>query len=274
MRSIRSLTLFVTAVVIGVATLAGPVVAQTTLENASAKYREDLSEGNPADLWVARGQEMWKEPRGPKKVSFESCDLGLGPGVVKGAYAQLPRWFPDAKRVMDLETRLVWCMVEQQGYTHAEATKQTFGNGSSHRSDLEALTAYVAKESDGVKMNVSLADPHVKEMYDIGKKAFFYHAGTHDFACATCHAEDNVRIRLQYLPNLTKPEGAQKAYTSWPAYRVAQGETRTFQWRLHDCFRQQRFPDLVYGSDLSIALTTYLAASANGAVYAGPGIKL
>ncbi len=125
-----------------------------------------------------------------------------------------------------------------------------------------------------MKMNVSLADPHVKEMYDIGKKAFFYHAGTHDFACATCHASDDLRIRLQYLPNLTKPAGAQKAYTTWPAYRVAQGETRSFQWRLHDCFRQQRFPDLIYGSDLSIALTTYLAASANGAVYVGPGIKL
>ncbi len=274
MPSIRSLRLIVGAAAIGVATLAGPAFAQTTLENASAKYRQDLADGNPADLWVARGQEMWKEPRGPKKVSFESCDLGLGPGVVKGAYAQLPRWFADAGRVMDLETRLVWCMVNQQGYTHAEATKVTFGNGARHRSDLEALTAYVAKQSDGVKMNVSLADPHVREMYDVGKKAFFYHAGTHDFACATCHAVDDVRIRLQYLPNLTKPAGAQKAYTTWPAYRVAQGETRTFQWRLHDCFRQQRFPDLIYGSDLSIALTTYLAASANGAVYAGPGIKL
>ncbi|MGE5089265.1 MAG: sulfur oxidation c-type cytochrome SoxA, partial [Candidatus Levyibacteriota bacterium] len=162
MPSIRSLSLIVAAAAIGVATLAGSAVAQTTLENASAKYREDLSEGNPADLWVARGEEMWKQPRGPKKVSFEACDLGLGPGVVKGAYAQLPRWFPDASRVMDLETRLVWCMVNQQGYTQAEATRQTFGNGNRHRSDLEALTAYVAKQSDGVKMNVSLADPHVR----------------------------------------------------------------------------------------------------------------
>ncbi len=136
MPSIRSLRLIMGAVAIGAAMLAGPVVAQTTLENASAKYRQDLAEGNPADLWVARGQEMWTQPRGPKKVSFESCDLGQGPGVVKGAYATLPRYFPDAGRVMDLETRLVWCMVNQQGYTHAEATKLTFGNGSRHRSDL------------------------------------------------------------------------------------------------------------------------------------------
>jgi sulfur-oxidizing protein SoxA len=48
---------------------------------------------------------------------------------------------------------------------------------------------------------------------------------------------------------------------------------RTFQWRLNDCFRQQRFPELVFGSDASIALTAYLAGRANGAEYRGPAIK-
>ena len=106
-------------------------------------------------------------------------------------------------------------------------------------------------------MNVALDEPHVRDMYRLGEKMFFYRGGTHDFACATCHGEDGKRIRLQDLPNLTKTEGAQKAYTTWPAYRVSQGELRTFQWRLNDCFRQQRFPELVFGSDASIALTTY-----------------
>ena len=34
-----------------------------------------------------RGEELWKQKRGPKSESLEQCDLGLGPGVVKGAYA-------------------------------------------------------------------------------------------------------------------------------------------------------------------------------------------
>jgi sulfur-oxidizing protein SoxA len=110
-------------------------------------------------------------------------------------------------------------------------------------------------------------------MYALGEKMFFYRGGTHDFACATCHGDDGKRIRLQDLPNLTTREGAQKAYTSWPAYRVSQGELRTFEWRLNDCFRQQRFPELAYDSDAAIALTTYLAYNANGAPYEGPGIK-
>jgi sulfur-oxidizing protein SoxA len=78
---------------------------------------------------------------------------------------------------------------------------------------------------------------------------------------------------LQDLPNLTTTTGAQKAYTTWPAYRVSQGELRSFQWRLNDCFRQQRFPELEYASDASIALTMFLARNANGATFDAPGIK-
>jgi L-cysteine S-thiosulfotransferase len=258
------------------ATALAAVMSAALAESTSdeiAKYREALQDGNPAELWEARGEEMWKAPRGPNKVSFASCDLGLGPGVVKGAYAELPRYFPDAKRVMDLETRLVYCMVSQQGYSESDALRNTFGNGSVHRSDLEALAAYVTSQSRGVAMNVALDEPHMHDMYRLGEKMFYYRGGTHDFACATCHGDDGKRIRLQDLPNLTKIEGAQKAYTTWPAYRVSQGELRTFQWRLNDCFRQQRFPELEFGSDASIALTAYLAGRANGAAYDGPAIK-
>jgi len=266
------LGLGVTAAVVTLAVTPGAAWAQDRTADEIAKYREALQDGNPAELYEARGEEMWTQPRGPKRVAFTRCDLGLGPGVVHGAYAQMPRYFADADRVLDLEGRLVWCMVNQQGYAPAEATKTPFGNGS-QRSDLEALTAYVVGQSRGVKMNVPLDHPRTREMYALGEKIFFYRGGTHDFACATCHGEDAKRIRLQDLPNLTTREGAQKAYTTWPAYRVSQGELRTFEWRLNDCFRQQRFPDLAYDADAAIALTTYLARNANGADYAGPGIK-
>ena len=255
------------------AVAASVAFAQGSTADAIAKYREALQDGNPAELWEARGEELWKTPRGPKKVAFTACDLGLGAGVVKGAYAQMPRYFADADRVMDLESRLVWCMVEQQGYTQEQATKVPFGDGSAKRSDLEALAAYVVGQSRGVPMRVSLDHPKMKTMYALGEKMFYFRGGPHDFACATCHGEDGKRIRLQDLPNLTTKEGAQKAYTTWPAYRVSQGELRTFQWRLYDCFRQQRFPELVYGSDASIALTTFLARNANGAAFDAPAIK-
>ncbi len=55
---------------------------------------------------------------------------------------------------------------------------------------------------------------------------------------------------------------------------MSQGEFRTMQWRMNDCFRQQRFPEPKYGSDTVTALLSYLAAQRQlAAPYQGPGIK-
>ena len=266
--------LLVAAIAPSVLAQGSPVVlAQGSTAEGIAKYREALREGNPAELWEVRGEALWREKRGPKQATLEGCDLGLGAGVVKGAYAQLPRYFADGDRVMDLETRLVWCMIKLQGYTESDAKKNAFGSGNDKKSDLEALAAYIVSESRGVPMKVPQLHAKEVEAYRIGEKLFFFRGGTHDFSCATCHGDEGKRIRLQDLPNLMTAEGAQKAYTTWPAYRVSQGELRTFEWRLYDCFRQQRFPELVFGSEAAIALTMYLARNANGAPYDGPAIK-
>jgi sulfur-oxidizing protein SoxA len=254
------------------ATLCTPIVFGQNAADEIEKYRQALQDGNPAELWEARGEGMWKQPRGPKKVSFEQCDLGVGPGIVKGAYAKLPRYFADADRVMDLETRLVHCMVTQQGFTPEDAKRNPFGSAD-RKADMEALVAYVTSESKGVKMDVPMRHAKEREAYALGEKIFYFRGGPYDFSCATCHGADNQRIRLQDLPNLTKPEGAQRGYTTWPAYRVSQGELRTFQWRLYDCFRQQRFPELEFASEASVALTTFLAKNANGAAFNAPAIK-
>ncbi|MBL0140876.1 MAG: sulfur oxidation c-type cytochrome SoxA [Betaproteobacteria bacterium] len=236
------------------------------------RYRQALSDGNPAELWEARGEGIWKETRGPKGATLEKCDLGLGPGVVKGAYAELPRYFADSGKVEDLESRLVTCMVTLQGFTPEQAKKDPFG-GPGKKVPMDALVAFITSESRGVTMNVKTNHPKETEAYEIGKKIFFHRGGPYDFGCSTCHGVDNIRIRLQDLPNLTKQADAQRAYTSWPAYRVSQGEVRSFQWRLEDCFRQQRFPHLEFTSEASIALTMFLAKNANGAPFNAPAIK-
>ena len=269
------------AAAVFVASLTGALVASTSSAQSTngdatvkeiEKYRQALSDGNPAELWEARGEDLWKQKRGPNKVSFEQCDIGLGPGKVKGAYAVLPKYFADTDKVEDLESRLVTCMVMLQGHNYEAARKNPFGSPE-RKSDIEALVAYVTAEARGMKMNVAGNHPKEKEAYDIGKAMFFHRGGPHDFGCVTCHGADNQRIRLQDLPNLTRKEPAQRAYTSWPAYRVSQGELRSFQWRLFDCFRQQRFPELEFTSQGSIALTMYLAKNANGGVLSAPSIK-
>ncbi len=248
------------------------VQAASDATDEIAKYREMISDGNPADFDEMRGENLWKKPSGPKKVSMQKCDLGKGSGIVKGAYAELPKFFPDTDRVQDLESRLVSCMTTLQGIPEKEITTKPFG-GDNYKPDIESYVAYVVGQSKGVKMNVSLNHPKEKEAYEIGKRIFFYRAGPYDFACATCHTQDKIRIRMQDLPNFNKAKDSQAAYVSWPAYRVSQGLFRSFQWRLNDCFRQQRFPEPQYVSELTIDLAMFMARNANDAIYAGPGLK-
>jgi sulfur-oxidizing protein SoxA len=260
------------SVVAGCAVGAGIASAQSSSEDAIAEYRAMFGDENPAELWEMRGEDLWKTPRGPKNAALTGCDLGLGPGVIEGAYAQLPRWFEDVHQVQDLESRLVTCMVELQGFTRDEVLKITFGDGSK-KSDLEALVAYIVNASRDVPINLPMKHPAEQAAYRLGEGVFYYRAGPHDFACVTCHGEAGKRIRLQALPKLTEPEGAQSAYTTWPTYRVSQGELRTMEWRLQDCFRQQRLPQLRFGSDVAIGLTMFLAKNAEGGKMAAPGLK-
>jgi L-cysteine S-thiosulfotransferase len=238
-----------------------------------SEYRAMFGDDNPAELWELRGQELWTSARGPNKVALSAaCDFGLGAGVIKGAYAQLPRYFADTKRVQDMESRLLTCMVKQQGFTEADVLKNRFGDGD-RKSDLEALSAYIVDQSRGVAISLPMKRAEERKAFEDGKAIFYYRAGTHDFSCATCHGTPDKRIRLQRLPDLASAEGARDSYTAWPAYRISQGEVRTMEWRLGDCFRQQRLPELSYGSEAAIALTMFLAKTAEGGVMAAPGLK-
>ncbi|THD02123.1 sulfur oxidation c-type cytochrome SoxA [Panacagrimonas perspica] len=238
-----------------------------------SQYREMLGEGNPAELVEMQGEELWSAARGPKNKPLSACDLGLGAGVVAGAYASLPRYFKDAGRVMDLETRLAWCMNDIQGLSESAVTARPFSVQGQTATDLEALTAWIAGQSRGKV--ISVPQKHAKEQaaFAEGKRLFNYRAGPYDFSCAGCHSQSSKRIRLTVLPNLTTQEGAANAYRSWPAYRVSQGALRTMQWRMVDCARQQRLPELIFGSPAAVSLLTYLGATANGGIMDAPGIK-
>src|SRR4029079_7592462 len=88
--------------------LAGPAAAQAqdATERELERYRKMLKDdpwSNPAMLDADRGEALWKEKRGPKNVSLGACDLGKARGEVDGAFADLPRFFADTNRVMDME---------------------------------------------------------------------------------------------------------------------------------------------------------------------------
>lgn len=265
----RTTKILIAAVLTGMTAVA--VWAQKSTAEGIAEYRAMLADGNPAELFEAKGQELWKQPRGPNKKSLEQCDLGKGPGVVKGAFVELPRYFPDTKRVQDMESRLLTCMETLQGFNAAEIAKTPFDKGE--QNTVTALAAWISGESRGMKFNLPQDQAQEKTMYEVGKRLFFGRGGSHDFACATCHSVEGKRIRLQDLPNLTKNPGAGAGFGAWPAYRVSNGQLWGMQRRLNDCYRQQRFPAPKFGSDATIALGVYMGVNGKGSESIAPALK-
>ena len=152
-------------------------------EAAIARYREMIADGNPAELVAGQGEELWKTKRGQKNASLEQCDLGLGPGVLNGASAKLPRYFKDTGRVQDLETRLLTCMETLQGIDPKTVIDAKWLKGE--RGTMAALVAYVVTQSNGQKIAIDMKPPQMKKMYELGKMAFYHRSGPMDFSCIT-----------------------------------------------------------------------------------------
>lgn len=229
-----------------------------------------LMPDNPAYDAVEEGEKLFKQQRGPNNVSLEKCDFGKGPGVLKGAYVEMPRYFADTGKVMDMEARLVHCMKTLQGFTNdAPQIKQRHGSNT----DVMKLMTYVAVQSNGMPWKPPMKHPMEKAMRDAGKVLFYRRSGTMDFSCATCHtSEPGTRIRASVLPTVKSKEEWTKA-VSWPAYRTTQEHVRSSQHRILECLWQMRYPNIMADSDVNIALLSYWTDAARGQPALLPDLK-
>lgn len=257
--------------------VASPLRAQDAeTDKAIEKYRAMLREdpwSNPGYLDADRGEALWTTAAGPKNATLEQCDLGKGPGKVEGAFAELPRFFADAGRVMDAETRILWCMEQLQGISAADYVKRPHPGGGQPVKDLGAIATWVASKSSGQRFAAPLSHAKEREAAALGETLFYRRSGPFDFACATCHANSGLRIRLQGLPYLAEKKEAAKVVGEWPAYRVSTTHVMTMQHRLYDCYWQMRMPELQLGSEASVALVAFLTRQAEGGEISAPGLK-
>lgn len=242
-----------------------------------AEYRAALADkdGNPGSLIIDKGEMLFKAKGGPKNETLEKCDFGLGAGKLKGAYAQLPRYFKDTKRVQDMESRLMTCMITLQGLEESEIKKKLFADQrfNEDNTPLEAMAAYVAAQSDGMALNPPMKHPMEKEAVKVGEAIFWNRYGPMDFSCATCHSQDEKRVRLQALVNHSNQKDIQATVSTWPTYRVSHGAVRNMQHRMWDCHWQMRLPDIDYGSPAAVAIIAFQADKARGVKFDLPGMK-
>lgn len=269
-------SLWVAAILAGCFAHGAAGIAQDATEKALEKYRSMMAAdpwSNPAMLDVDRGEVLWKKRAGPRNASLETCDLGKGRGKVEGAFAEMPRYFRDARRVMDVEARIIWCMEKIQGVDRKILLEQPFPASGQPVGDVGAIATYLASKSAGKALAPRQQNAAEKQALALGTRIFHRRMGPMDFSCATCHSEAGKRIRLQSLPNLTNAEETSKVVGEWPAYRVSTSHVMTMSHRLYDCFWQMRLPRLEPGSEIAVALISYLTNTAQGGLVSAPGLK-
>ncbi|WP_026234665.1 sulfur oxidation c-type cytochrome SoxA [Calidithermus timidus] len=206
----------------------------------------------PTELVTEQGKEVFLR-KGPSGKSMEACDFGLGPGIIKGAMARLPRYFPDSQRVDDLDTRIVYCMTQVQGFKPEEVK----------RSDVVAAAFYIASQSSGEQVRVTVSTPQEQALYALGEKLFYARSGKRDVGCATCHV-DYVGRRagpLFYADVL----GEDHSWTHWPAYRYSNDQSWTMEDRIRACYGNLGHPRPDFYSAPIIALELFMAQKSNGA---------
>jgi len=250
-------------------------VLQGLIEEADSSYLTQseqnlmMMQDNPAYWTAEEGEELFQEKRGPKNASLEGCDFGKGPGVIDGAYAEMPRYFEDTGEVMDLESRLIHCMKTLQGFAGDDpAVKKRHGSSS----DLMRLQTYIAGKSSGYAWSPPMDHPLEKAMRDAGEVLFYRRAGTMDFSCNTCHGQTGKRIRASVLPDMNVAEEWTKA-VSWPAYRVGHQQVRSSYHRLRGCYWQMRQGKVLPGSDASTAVISFWTDAARGQPAILPDMK-
>ncbi len=249
------------SLVVAAGPLAGGQSTQSAAEEVARQKQLILETSGilPGELFVAQGEELFFQPRGPNGKSLADCYWGgTGEFGLEGAYARMPRFFEDTQKVEDLDSRIRSCMITVLGLRPEEIK----------RSEVVAIAAFVASRSNGYPLQVSLDHPKVRALYQAGEALWYRRAGKMDFSCATCHdTNQRKRIRLQTLAAVKEDAVA----SHWPAYRFSNDQLWTMEDRIQGCYRQVRVdaPDLY--SDAIIALEVYLSYLANGTPVDAPG---
>jgi sulfur-oxidizing protein SoxA len=203
--------------------------------------------GNPGSLWVARGAAAWDS-------SCARCH-GKAEESMRGVAVRYPRHDAPLGRVVNLEQRINAC-VER----NVKAPPLAWESEA-----LLGLTAYVAAQSNGARMDVAIGGP-AAAAYERGRSLYFERQGQLNIACTHCHDASWGRTLLAEKVSQGQP-------VDWPAYRLEWQSLGSLQRRLRACYFGVRAEMPPFGSDDLVALELYLAARARGLAISVPGVR-
>ena len=249
------------AIFIGIAVLAaGAAAGEIPLAERRSGYEfmgretramQDDDATNPGTLWLLDGEALWSRKAGER--SCADCH-GDASSSMKGVATRYPA--VDAKgRLLNLEQRINECRIGRQKVP-ALAFESRY---------LLALTAYVARQSKGLPIDLKM-DDRTKDSLEAGRTAFFRRQGQLNLSCAQCH-DDRWGIKLA---GNTIPQAHP---TGYPIYRLEWQGMGSLQRRLRNCFIGVRAEPYAYGSKEFTELELYLMWRARGMKLESPAVR-
>jgi len=188
----------------------------------------------PAVLTLLDGEALWG------KLGCAACHANM-----KGVAARYPAMVGGKLTTLEQQVRH---KAPQLGYESR---------------DLLALTAYVARQSKGMPIEI---DEKNKSHLEAGKAFFFRRQGQLNLACSQCH-DDNWGKKLAGTPI------PQAHPTGYPLYRLEWQSVGSITRRFRNCLTGMRAELLPHGAPELVDLELYLMWRARGMTMDAPAVR-
>jgi sulfur-oxidizing protein SoxA len=215
---------------------------------------QDDDSANPGLLWVLEGEALWNRKIGTAGRACADCH-GDARASMKGVAARHPSFDAARGRPVSLEQRINMCRINQQ-----KAPVLAWESR-----DLLALTAYLARQSRGLSIDLAI-DQRTQPFLDAGRATFHRRQGQLNLACSQCH-DDNWGRRL--AGNVVP----QAHPTGYPLYRLEWQSLGSLQRRLRNCLVGMRAEPYDYGAPELVDLELFLMWRARGMAFEAPAVR-
>ena len=231
------------------------IVSGYYFANPETRALQDDDFDNPGFLWIEAGEQLWSKKDGSAGKSCATCHK-QAKDTMKGAAATFPKFYKPAGKLINLVQRINICRKDN---LKAKPWKY-------ESNEMLALSAYVAHQSRGLPMNVSIDGPE-KPFFEKGKEFYYKRRGQMNIACHQCHeGHYGNKIRANLL--------SQGHANAFPAYRLAWQKMGSLHRRLQVCGKLIRAVVYPKGSDEYVNLELYLKWRGNGLPVEAPGVRM
>ncbi len=210
---------------------------------------------NPAFPLVEAGEASWSMPQNPAGKSCQDCHGAGQKNAIKRAAASYPKYAPDVKEVITLQTRINLCRKNNLGAAPlAEDDAQ-----------MMAVTAYLRWLARGSASTVDITGPNAP-VFERGSKLYGAKLGLFQISCAQCH---NDKFGKRFGAE-TISQGHPLAY---PVFKSSEGRLISLHERFRMCNKLARAEGQPENSPDYVALELYINWRSKNLPITAPGVR-